>query len=135
MCLCTKTCNMMLSPEQALAERQLLLSLLIPYFHGAQQTRSIYATTAQSPRYIYSKSYLLWPAFRLVSRRQEECLSPSKTFIWNSLYLFHCGDFPQALLSSSSELILPPFCVTFASIGGQSCPIYKSSYHHGNLVF
>lgn len=31
---------------------------------------------------------------------------------------FSVGIFPQALLSPSSELILPPFCVTFASIGG-----------------
>lgn len=29
-----------------------------------------------------------------------------------------CGDFPRALLSSIPELILPPFCVPFASIGG-----------------
>lgn len=55
---------------------------------------------------------------RLVRRREKECLLPSKTFIWNSLYLFLCGDFPQALLSSVWELIFPPFCVTFASMGG-----------------
>lgn len=75
---------------------------------------------------------------RLVRRREKECLLPSKTFIWNSLYLFLCGDFPQALLSSVSELIFPPFCVTFASMGGGGggrVALFTSSHHHGNLVF
>lgn len=49
--------------------------------------------------------------------RARGILSPYKTFIWTGLYLFPCGDFPQALLSSLSGLILLPFCATFASGG------------------
>lgn len=39
-------------------------------------------------------------------------------YLKQALSLSLWGFFPEALLSPISELILPPFCVTFASIGG-----------------